>query len=77
MLVIGSKQNDFLPYDTHAGYYAKNISKAKSFVLDNGEGHFIYLDKCGHAHKADREGVDRNKVHERLYPHLFGFLFGS
>ena len=84
VLVIGSKQNDFLTYDTHAGYYAKNIPQAKNVVLDNGEGHFVYLDKCDHTYKAigvsictDREGVDRNEVHKSIYTHLFGFIYGN
>jgi len=84
VLVIGSKQNDFLTYDTHAGYYAKNIPQAKNFVLDNGEGHFVYLDKCEHTYKAngvsictDREGVNRNEVHKSIYPHLFGLIYGN
>jgi len=84
VLVIGSKQNDFLTYDTHAGYYAKNIPQAKNVVLNNGEGHFVYLDKCNHSYKAigvplctDRKGVDRDEVHERIYPHLFGFIYGN
>lgn len=82
VLVIGSKQNDFLTYDTHAGYYAKNIPHAQNIVLNNGEGHFVYLDKCDHSYTAigvsictDRAGIDRSEIHERIYPHLFGFIY--
>lgn len=84
VLLIGSKQNDFLVYEQHAGKYAKFIPAAQNVVLDNGEGHFIYLDECQHQYKAmgvslceDREGVDRQATHRQTYPHLFNFIYTS
>ncbi|MDN4502863.1 hypothetical protein QX776_10630 [Alteromonadaceae bacterium BrNp21-10] len=84
VLVIGSKRNDFLPFATHAGFYADHIRTAKRQVLDNGEGHFVYLDKCVHAYDAlgvplckDAEGVDRDGVHKGLYPVIFGFIYST
>ncbi len=70
VLVIGSRQNDFLPYERHAGFYAANIPAAQSLTFDRGEGHFVYLDRCKHAYQAmgvalctDRPGVDRSATH--------------
>jgi len=81
VLVIGSKQNDFLPYERHAGYYAATIPDAQSLSFDQGEGHFAYLDPCQHAHQAmgvaictDRPGVDRRKVHQRAAEAMLQFV---
>ena len=80
-LVIGSEDNDFLPYARHAGFYAGTIPNAGSRTLKHGEGHFVYMDVCDHGHKAlgvplctDRAGVDRQAVHQGLYGTIFGFL---
>tara|TARA_R110002167_G_scaffold315042_2_gene520585 strand:+ start:264 stop:1187 length:924 start_codon:yes stop_codon:yes gene_type:complete len=40
-LIIGSENNDFLPFEYHAKYYAQNIPNAKLFALNNDEGHFV------------------------------------
>ena len=84
VLVIGSRQNDFLNFDHHAGFYGEHIPQAKSLVLDKGEGHFIYLDSCDRPYKAmgvplctDRQGVNRELVQKNLYPHIFRFIFSS
>lgn len=80
-LIIGSVQNDFLNYDAHANYYAKAIKGAKLVALEQGEGHFVYLDKCSHPHKAmgvslcqDRKGIDREKVHLALMSEISDFI---
>jgi len=80
-LVIGSVQNDFLPHAYHAGRYAELLPDAEAVELDTGEGHFVYLDECGLPIKvmgvplcADREGVVRAEVHERLVPIIESFL---
>ena len=72
-LIIGSVQNDFLPFAHHAGRYADRLPGAQVVRLDSGEGHFVYLDECGLPLEvmgvplcADREGVDRAEVHSRL-----------
>jgi len=84
VMVVGSKQNDFLPFARHAAYYAQAIDGAELVSLDNGEGHFIYLDQCDHHHEAmgislckDREGLSRKEVHAALYPKIFNFLYLS
>lgn len=68
VLLIASKQNDFLDYEQHAGFYLKHLVQPTAVVLKQGEGHFVYLDKCEHKYKAmgvsiceDRKEVDRKK----------------
>lgn len=80
-LIIGSVKNDFLPFDSHAGYISSALKKSKIIKLDNGEGHFVYLDKCNLPIKAmgvpictDAEGVDRNAVHTKLSTEIEQFL---
>jgi predicted dienelactone hydrolase len=73
VLVVGSVENDFLPFEAHAGRYARLIPGASLTRLTGGEGHFVYLDVCQWDREAngvplcrDRAGVDRAAVHERL-----------
>jgi len=80
-LVIGSVQNDFLPYAYHAGRYVDLLPDPEVVGLDSGEGHFVYLDECslpievmGVPLCADREGVDRGAVHRRLTEVIESFL---
>jgi predicted dienelactone hydrolase len=80
-LVIGSVQNDFLPYAYHAGRYAELLPDAEVVGLDSGEGHFVYLDECslptevmGVPLCADREGVDRGEVHADLIQVIESFF---
>ncbi len=80
-LVIGSVENDFLPFAFHAARYAELLPHVESVALDSGEGHFVYLDECevpievmGVPLCSDREGVDRSAVHARLVSIIEGFL---
>jgi predicted dienelactone hydrolase len=81
VFVVGSAQNDFLPFWNHAGHYAVNLPQATLLKLDAGEGHFVYLN-CGTSELAangiplfiDRTGVDREGVHARLAPAIAYFL---
>lgn len=80
-LVVGAKNNDFLPFEHHAAYYAKHMPNAKLVTLDNNEGHFVFLDECKHQYKAngislceDREGVNRKQVHQKLLGLIFPFI---
>lgn len=80
-LIIGSVKNDFLPFDSHAGYLAKQIKNFEIVKLDNGEGHFIYLDECNLPVKVmgiplctDGKGVDRNAAHLKLAAIIGQFL---
>jgi len=84
VLVVGSQQNDFLPFARHAAYYAKVIEGAELVSLNRGEGHFIYLDECNHQYEAmgvslckDRAGLSRKNVHASLYPKIFRFLYSG
>ncbi len=80
-LIIGSVKNDFLPYSSHAGHISSFIKKSKVIKLDNGEGHFVYLDECNLPIKAmgvslctDAEGVDRKAIHLKLSSEIEQFL---
>jgi len=80
-LVIGSLNNDFIPFEHHAKYYATHIPSAQLMTLSNNEGHFVYLNQCEHQHKAkgvplcqDRPGVDRKQVHRKLVGRILSFL---
>ncbi len=81
ILIVGSVQNDFLPFQHHAEKYAKNLPNAKHHWLNKGEGHFIYLNECESELKAngvplciDRSGVSRSDVHEELKSVIYRFL---
>ena len=81
VLVIGSRQNDFLPLAHHAGHYAAHVPNASLVTLDHGEGHFVYLNACtsdlasnGVPLCVDRPGVDREAVHARIAPLVLSFL---
>ena len=65
-LVIGSVDNDFLPFAAHAGRVGDLLGAAETIRLTNGEGHFVYVDRCtlpinvmGVKLCDDRDGVDR------------------
>jgi predicted dienelactone hydrolase len=79
--VVGAVENDFLPFDAHAGRYARLTPGATLTRLTTGEGHFVFLDVCRWDREAngvplcrDRTGVDRVQVHERLAAIIGGFL---
>ena len=81
-LIIAAKQSDFLPFDTHAGYYASNLMNNELVTLNRGEGHFVFIDQCDLDIKvhgievcSDKEGIDRKAVHNSLYPHIFSFIY--
>lgn len=84
VLVVGSVQNDFLPYAVHAGFYARQLGHADRIELTQGEGHFVYLDSCRHQHQAlgvslcqDRSGVNRAQVQQQLAPQLLAFVLNE
>ena len=81
VLVIGSEDNDFLPFAQHAGRYAGLLPMASLIALRSGEGHFVYLNACtsdllanGVPLCVDRAEVDRKAVHARLAPQILAFL---
>jgi predicted dienelactone hydrolase len=81
VLVVGSEDNDFLPFEHHAGRYAALLPNASLVRLQEGEGHFVYLDACtsdlaanGVPLCVDREGVDREAVHARLAQQIRSFF---
>lgn len=80
-LIVGSVDNDFLPYEQHAQHYAKHISHAQLKGINQGAGHFIYINKCDHEHRAqgvalckDRAGVDRELLQRQVLGEIFSFL---
>jgi predicted dienelactone hydrolase len=81
VLVVGSENNDFLPFEHHAAHYAALLPNASLVTLRDGEGHFVYLNACsadivvnGVPLCVDREGVDREAVHAKLAPRILAFL---
>ena len=81
VLVVGSTDNDFLPFEHHAVRYAALLANATLINLDSGEGHFVYINSCnsdlavhGVPLCVDRVGVDREAVHARLAPRILIFL---
>ena len=81
-LVIGSVNNDFLPFAYHAKYYADNIATAELIGIEQGAGHFVYINECDHNYKAqgvslctDREGVDRKAIQKQVLNQIFAFIY--
>lgn len=80
-LVIGSVDNDFLPFPAHAGRVSSLLGAAETMRLSAGEGHFIYVDRCslpinvmGVKLCTDRDGVDRDATHAKLVPRILSFF---
>ncbi|WP_372770168.1 alpha/beta hydrolase family protein [Pseudoalteromonas sp.] len=80
-LVVGSVENDFLPFKQHAQYYAEHIKNAELVGIKQGAGHFIYINQCEHNFKAqgvllckDRDGVDRKALQQQVLGHVFSFI---
>lgn len=72
-LVVGSVDNDFLPFRHHAERIAAGLPNVQTHWLSNGEGHFVYLNECESDLEAngvslcnDRQGVSRQAVHNEL-----------
>jgi len=81
MLIVGSVNNDFLPFTHHAERIARELPAAQTLWLANNEGHFVYLNECaadleaqGVALCVDREGVSRGVVHEQLGATIYEYL---
>lgn len=81
-LVIGSLENDFLPFSTHSKYYANHIKGANLVGIEQGAGHFVYIDKCDSDREVkgvslckDREGVNRHAIQKQILAHVFGFIY--
>ncbi len=84
VLIFGSENNDFFLYRYYAPFYSKNIRGSKLINLNNGEGHFVYLDECdnkiveqGIPLCRDRKGVDRAAVHNKIMQEIFAYIFGG
>jgi len=80
-LIIGSVKDDFLPFDSHAGYIARQIKSSKLIKLDKGAGHFVFLDVCNLPINAmgvpicsDAHDIDRDSVHKTLAANILQFL---
>jgi predicted dienelactone hydrolase len=81
-LIIGSSENDFLPYSTHAKYYANHVKGANLLGIEQGAGHFVYIDQCDSDRKVkgvflckDREGIDRKAIHKQVLEDVFSFIY--
>jgi len=80
-LVIGSVDDDFLPFAAHAGRVSGLLGSAEAVKLAGGEGHFVYVDRCslpinvmGVKLCTDRDGVDRDATHAKLVPEILSFF---
>lgn len=80
-LIVGAKNNDFLPWANHSARYVAGITNAQSFWLEGKEGHFVFLDSCkediavmGVSLCRDLEGVDRARIHEILQKNIINFV---
>jgi predicted dienelactone hydrolase len=83
-LIIGSVENDFLPFNVHANYYAEHIPNAQLIGLEQGAGHFVYIDSCDGDRKArgvslcvDRKGVDRKRLQQKMLKYIFEFIYSQ
>ncbi len=80
-LVIGSVDDDFLPFAAHAGRLGGLLGSAATVRLSGGEGHFVYVDRCslpinvmGVKLCTDRDGVSRDATHAKLVPEILSFF---
>lgn len=80
-LILGSVENDFLPFTAHAKYYADFIPNARLVGVEQGAGHFVYIDSCDNERKVkgvalchDRQGVDRKDIQQQLLNQVFRFI---
>lgn len=83
-LVLGSIENDFLPYSVHSKYYANHIQDSKLVGVEQGAGHFVYIDECDSDREVkgvslckDRKGVDRKAIQQKILEHVFGFIYSN
>lgn len=83
-LIIGAKNNDFLPFTAHSARYAEFIPTSKLIGLAGNAGHFVFLNPCEHNYQAqgvalckDAAGVDRRQVHRTMISHVLRFLESS
>ena len=81
LMVVGSVDNDFLPFKHHAQSIATKLPNAKTHWLKQGAGHFVYLNECNldlEANKVplciDRDGVSRAAIHTQLQALILQFL---
>ena len=79
--IVGAVEDDFLPFQHHAGRYARLIAGASLTPLAHGEGHFVFVDECSEDSAIqgvpvcrDRDGVQRAVVHGRLAEIIGKFL---
>lgn len=79
--IVGTVENDFLPFEHNAGRYARLIPGASLTPLAHGEGHFVFVDECSEDAEIlgvpvcrDRDRVQRAAVHARLAQIIERFL---
>lgn len=83
VFMAAAQQDDFLPHHAHGQRYAKGIQKADVMLLNNGEGHFVFVDPCEHSYRAqgvaicqDAKGVDRQQAHHEITQRVLAFVDG-
>jgi hypothetical protein len=60
-LIVGAVDNDFLPYEHHAGRYARLTQGAKHIPLANVEGHFVFLNEGQSDARANGVAIYRDR----------------
>lgn len=72
-LIVGAKNDDFLPWINHGLRYANGIPHSNIKLLTGQEGHFVFITSCTLQIKVmdvplceDRAGVDRNATQHEL-----------
>ena len=82
--IVAAIDNDFLPFEPHAGRLQRLIPRASLIRLERGEGHFVFLNQeqstlevHGIALYRDRAGVDREDVHARVAAAVRQFFASS
>ena len=83
VFIAAAQQDEFLPHPAHGQRYVKGIKAAEVMLLNNGEGHFVFVDPCEHRYRAqgvaicrDAEGVDREAVHAKVAQSVLVFVGG-
>ena len=81
ILIVGSVENDFLPFEHHAQLVANKLPMVTTHWLKEGAGHFVYLNQCQRNVTAngvplciDQPSVSRENVHINLKKHIGEFI---
>ena len=70
--ILAGAEDDIVPVETSAEYFAAHIPDSKLVLLEGGVQHYTFLAPCTMVGREnlpelcnDRDGVDRNSIHEK------------